>query len=410
MSDELTPRQRELRSHARAVARDVLREARSAERLPTAEERFRATRPAYERLVAEGFLRACIPTAAGGDNEGLLDTAVVVEELFAENPSIALTLLATVLGAAPVVAGGTPDQQKRLLAPFLDTSGAPLAGFCSTEPGGSANPAAPPPGEGVRTRAERAGGQWVINGRKKWVSSATGWERDGADLLCVVCRTDPDAPPGAGISVIAVEKPAVVLDRVIETSGYRAHLLPEFSFHDVAAPEENLLGAEGGGLPLLGASFLGATALVGLLGVALMRTAFDHALTFARTERRGGVVPILEHQAVGYALADAKTSLEAARALSLRACRAVDAGDPAAPELANHAKVFGSEAAVRVITDLMRVVGVDSYDDLDPLGGLLQDALVLPLFSGGNLGVRRRALHALMLSPGYDPLAASEGI
>jgi len=412
MSDELTSRQRELRSHARALARGVLREAKAAERLPTAEERFLATRPAYERLVAEGCLRACIPTAAGGENEGLLDTAVVVEELYAENPSIALTLLATVLGVQPVVAGGTPDQRKRLLAPFLETSGAPLAGFCSTEPGGSANPAAPPPGEGVRTQARRVDGQWVINGRKKWVSSATGWERDGADLLCVVCRTDPEAPPGGGISVIAVEKPSsgLVLDRVIETSGYRAHLLPEFSFHDVAAPPENLLGEEGGGLRLLGASFLGATALVGLLGVALMRTAFDHALGFARTERRGGVVPILEHQAVGYALADAKTTIEAARALSLRACRAVDAGHPSAPELANHAKVFGSEAAVRVITDLMRVVGVDSYDDVDPLGGLLQDALVLPLFSGGNLGVRRRALHALLLSPGYDPLAASEGI
>lgn len=410
MSFELTSRQRDLRAHARALARGVLRDAREAERLPGAEERFRATRPAYERLIAEGCLRACIPIAAGGDNEGLIDTAVLVEELFAENPSVALTLLATVLGVQPVVTGGTTEQRKRLLAPFLETTGAPLAGFCSTEPGGSANPAAPPPGEGVRTRAENVGGRWVINGRKKWVSSATGWQRDGADLLCVVCRTDPAAPPERAISVLAVEKPPVVLDRIIETSGYRAHLLPEFSFSDVSAPEDNVLGEVGGGLRLLGASFVGATALVGMLGVALMRTAFDHALTFARSERRGGVVPIIEHQAVGYALADAKTSIEAARALSLRACQAVDAGHPAGPELANHAKVFGSETTVRVLTDLMRVVGVDSYDDTDPLPGLLQDALVLPLFSGGNLGVRRRALHALMLSPTYDPLAASEGI
>jgi butyryl-CoA dehydrogenase len=413
MSFELTPRQRDLRSRARTLAQDVLRDARrTSESLPGVEERFLATRPAYEALVAAGLLRAFIPTSAGGDNEGLIDTAVVIEELYAENPSIALTLLATVLGVQPVVSGGSPDQQKRLLAPFLETSGAPLAAFCSTEPGGSANPAAPPPGEGVRTRAERIDGQWVINGRKKWVSSATGWQRDGADLLCVVCRTDPDAPPERSISVIAVEKPTagVVLDRAIETLGYRAHLLPEFSLHDVTAPEENLLGAEGGGLPVIGASFLGATALVGMLGVALMRAAFDHALHFARTERRGGLVPIVEHQAVGYALADAKTSIEAARALSLRACRAVDAGHPSGPELANSAKIFGSETAVRVLTDLMRVVGVDSYDDLDPLNGLLQDALVLPLFSGGNLGVRRRALHVLLQSPTYDPLAASEGI
>ena len=412
VSFELTPRQRELRVRARAVAREVLREARAAEALPDAEQRFLATRPAYERLIADGFLRACLPAAVGGDNESLIDTAVVVEELFAENGSVALTLLGTVLGLQPVVVGGTPEQQKRLLAPFLDTTGAPLAGFCSTEPGGSANAASPPPGEGVRTRAARQDGRWVINGRKKWVSSATGWERDGADLLCVVCRTDPDAPPERAISIIAVEKPTagVVLDRVLHSPGYRAHLLPEFSLRDVTAPEENLLGAEGAGLRLSGASFAGASGLVGLMAVALMRAAFDHALHFARTEHRGGTTPILGHQAVGYALADAKTSLEAVRSLSLHACWAVEAGHPGAAELAHHAKVFGSESAVRVITDLMRVVGVDSYDSQDPLNALLQDALALPIFAGGNLGVRRRALHALLQSPDYDPLTTTKDL
>jgi alkylation response protein AidB-like acyl-CoA dehydrogenase len=75
-------------------------------------------------------------------------------------------------------------------------------------------------------------------------------------------------------------------------------------------------------------------------------------------------------------------------------------------ELAIHAKVFGSEAAVRVITHLMQVVGVDSYGLELPLAGLLQDAMLLPLFGGGNIGVRRQ-LHALMQMPDYNPLAAS---
>lgn len=153
MSFELTQRQRGLRAQSRAFARDVLRDARAtAEVLPTAEERFIATRPVYERLVAEGFLRACIPQACGGDNQSLIDTAVVIEELYCENPSVALTLLGTVLGLAPVVVGGSAEQRKRLLTPFLERSGAPLAAFCSTEPGGSANAAAPAPGEGVRGR------------------------------------------------------------------------------------------------------------------------------------------------------------------------------------------------------------------------------------------------------------------
>src|SRR5258708_25378603 len=99
------------------------------------------------------------------------------------------------------LAGGTPEQCGRLLAPFLRKSGTPLAGFCSSEPGGSANAASPPPGQGVRTIAKLQGDRWVINGRKKWVSSATGWDRKGADILCVVCRTAPDARPQKAISL-----------------------------------------------------------------------------------------------------------------------------------------------------------------------------------------------------------------
>src|SRR5258707_1342189 len=137
--------------------------------------------------------------------------------------------------------------------------------------------------------------------------------------------------------------------------GHRAHLTPQFGFENVSAPRHNLLGEEGGGLALTAASFTGTAALVGILGVALMRAAFDFALHFARSERRGGVHPIIEHQAVGYALADAKMTIEATRYLSWRACHAVDTQSPAADELAIQAKIYGSETAVRVITDLMRV-------------------------------------------------------
>src|SRR6516225_231642 len=215
----LTPTQRELQLEARTFAKDVLAGATAAELLATPEERFLATRPTYEAMVAAGYLRKCIPAPAGGDNAGLVDMAIMAEEFYAVNPSVTLTMLGTVLGLLPVLLGGTPDQCKRLLAPFLKTRGAPLAAFCSSEPGGSANAASPPPGEGVRTMATREGESWVINGRKKWVSSATGWDRKGADVLCVVCRTDVNAPPEKAISVIVVERPApgIVFERAIDS-------------------------------------------------------------------------------------------------------------------------------------------------------------------------------------------------
>jgi alkylation response protein AidB-like acyl-CoA dehydrogenase len=405
----LTASQRELQLRSRRFAKEVLSHAIEAETLPTPEQRFAATKPAYEAMIAAGFLRKCIPLSAGGESAGLTDTAIMVEELYAVNASVTLTLIGTVLGLLPLLIGGTEKQRSRLLPAFLKQAGAPLAGFCATEPGGSANPASPPPGEGVRTTATLRGNRWIIDGRKSWVSSATGWDRNGADLLSVLCRTDPDAPPERGISVMLVERPApgLVYERAIDSVGHRAHLLPQFNLKGVSVSRDNVLGSPGGGLALTAACFTGAAALVGIFAVALMRAAFEFTLAFARTEKRGGSHPIIEHQAVGYALADAKMAIESTRCFAWRACQAVDVQSPGAQELAIEAKVHGSETAVRVLTDLMRVVGIESYDHALPLGRLLQDALALPLFGGGNIGVRRRQLHAILKRPEYDPLTTS---
>jgi alkylation response protein AidB-like acyl-CoA dehydrogenase len=405
----LTARQRELQLQTRKFARDVLSQAAKAEILPTPEERFAATKPVYEAMIAAGFLRRCIPLSAGGENAGLIDTAIMVEELYAVNASVTLTLIGTVLGLMPLLIGGTKEQRSGLLVPFLKQAGAPLAGFCATEPGGSANAASAPPGEGVRTTARLLGDKWIIDGRKSWVSSATGWDRKGADLLSILCRTDPVAPPERGISVLVIERPTsgIVLERIIDSVGHRAHLLPCFRLEGVSVTRDNVLGSLGGGLALTAACFTGAAALVGIFAVALMRAAFDFALNYARNEKRGGILPIIEHQAVGYALADAKMAIEATRYLCWRACHGVDSRSPGADELAIEAKVYGSEIAVRVLTNLMRVVGVESYDHALPLGRLLQDALALPVFGGGNIGVRRRQLHAILKRPEYDPLVAS---
>src|SRR5262252_256052 len=136
----LTSQQRELQLKSRRFAADVLAEARAAELLPTAEERFCATKPVYEAMVAAGFLRKCIPVSAGGDNAGLIDMAILAEEFYSVNASVTLTMLGTVLGLLPILLGGTPEQSGRLLAPFLRNGGAQLAAFCSSEPGGLPRP------------------------------------------------------------------------------------------------------------------------------------------------------------------------------------------------------------------------------------------------------------------------------
>lgn len=404
----LTPAQQDLRSHARRFAKEVLSGVAAAIRHePDPHRRFLVTRPFYEALVSEGFMRRLIPRGFGGESDGVVDMAVIAEEFYAVDPSVALTALANVLGLSPLMIAGTAQQQQRFIAPFLQMSGAPLAGFASSEPGGSANFDQPPPADGVRSRAVKEHGQWRINAHKQWISSASGWDGQGADVLCVVCRTAPADQLGQGLSVIAVPRPdsGFVLEEAFDTLGHRGHLTPRFRLSDVRVPLSNLIGLEGEGCGLIEASFSSTAALVGVLACGLMRAAFDVALDFCRTERRGGMQPIIEHQAVGYALADAKGSIEAVRSLAWRACWAQDAQTPGALELALHSKVYGSEVAVRVITDLMRVVGIESYSHALPMGALLQDAIALPLFDGGNHGVRRRQLHTLLRDEGYSALA-----
>ncbi len=394
-----------LKASARAFARETLSTVAAASlHLATPEARFAATRPMYEAAIQAGFLRRLIPVPFGGGGSGVMDMAIVAEEFHAVDVNVSLTVFANLLGLMPLFIAGTPEQQQRYIAPFLTTSGAPLAALANSEPGGSANFASTAVGGGTRTVAVRAGGDWLITGSKQWVSSATGWDGKGADLLCVVCCTDPDAPPEQRLSVLLVPKPerGLSTEACPETLGHRAHLTPRFHFDQVRVPADHIVGGVGGGKALVEASFSGTAALVGIMAVGVARAAFDFALNFARTETRGGAVPIIDHQAVGYALADAKTAIEAARSLGWRACAAVDAQAPDALELSLHSKIFGSETAVKVITDLMRVVGIDSYDHALPLARLLQDALALPLFDGGNMGVRRRQLHELLRTANFE--------
>jgi len=117
--------QRELQLSARRFARRVLAEVAPATRgLPTPLERFAATRPMYEELVKAGFLRRIVPVPFGGEGTGLLDMAVVAEEFYAVDVNVTLTMFATLLGLLPVMLGGTPEQQRRFLSPFLEPKAA----------------------------------------------------------------------------------------------------------------------------------------------------------------------------------------------------------------------------------------------------------------------------------------------
>lgn len=407
----LSPAQRELQANARAFAARVLSQVEPTIRdLPRPEQRFFAIRPFYAEMAKAGFVHALVPEAYGGSGMSVVDFAIAAEELAAVDVNVPSALLATGLGIEPILRFGSEEQKRGLLAPILANPAEQLAAFAFTEVTGGANFDRPDPSAGVQTIARREGDEWVINGRKHYTTNGCGWDGHNAHLITVVCRTDPSLPPQQSLALIAVpgHTPGIEVSGYLDTAGHRATSSPVMEFRDVRVPVGNLIGRPGDGIAMCRRTFSWTAALIGAACVGVMRAAFDAALAFARSDRRSGAVPIIEHQNVGYMLADIKMRIEAARYLTWKACHDLDASGGQADELAIMTKVYSSELCVQVVYDAMRVVGVDSYTDGHPFTKLMQDALCFPLYDGGNMGVRRRQLHDTLRRPDYDGMAAAQ--
>lgn len=162
----LSAEQKALRSNANAFAQNVLSTAPGLySHLETQTERFRATRSIYQTAVSAGLIKGQVPVPLGGTSTGMIDAAIVVEELHAVEPSTAITILGTGLGLMPLILGGSPEQHEKFLTPFLQQEGAPLASFVHSEPGGTAN-WLEKGGKGLGTTAWKDGDEWVLDGEK----------------------------------------------------------------------------------------------------------------------------------------------------------------------------------------------------------------------------------------------------
>ena len=408
----LSPEQKALQAGARTFAREVLSKvSKIIGPIPKPEDRFFATQPIYAQMAQAGFVHALFPKEYGGTGMSVVDFALAAEELSAVDINVPTTLLGTGLGMEPILGFGTEEQKKKFIGQILENPGENIAAFAFTEVTGGSNFDCPDPTAGVQTFARLEGDEWVINGKKHYTTNGCGWDGKGSKLLTVVCRTDPKKPPAESLAVIVVPGATRGLEVVgyLDTSGHRAVVSPRIHFNDVRVPAGNILGKPGDGAAICQHAFTWTAALIGAACTGVMRAAFDIAFQFAKTDKRSGSVPVIEHQNAGYMLADLKMRIEAARYLTWKACHQLDVTDRKSDELAIMTKIYSSELCVQVVYDAMRLVGVDSYTDLSPLSGLMQDALCFPLYDGGNMGVRRRQLHRRFQAPGYDPMASAEG-
>lgn len=399
-----------LREQARQFADTVLTGVEAAiAPHPQPAERFYAIEPFYRQMVEAGFVKALIPAEYGGGRFTSLQFVLAVEEIARVDVNVASAILGTGLGLYPIVHFGTEEQKQRWLPAFCGSE-PKLAAIAYTEVTGGANYDSPDPKVGVQTFARIEGDEIVLNGSKHYTTNASGFDGQGADLIAVVCRMDPALPPQESLAVVMVERgtPGVEITGMLDTIGHRAANSPRVEFRDVRVPIANMIGGPGDGMEIVKSAFSWTCAPIGAACVGRMRAAFDYAYEFARTDNRSGPHPVIEYQNAGYMLADIKIRIEATRYLAWKAADHFDRTGGKDRELANITKIYASERSVDVVYDAMRLVGVDAYTTETPIAGIMQDVLCFPVYDGGNMGVRRRHLHEMLMEPSYDPLASAE--
>jgi len=366
-----TPEQEEFR---RTVARFV-----DAEVVPQAaaiDERGEFPRELFTRVGAQGWLGLRYPEKYGGADADMVTYCLFVEELARGSLSLAASAaMQSLMGTYFVYKHGSEALRAKYLVPAL--RGDLVATFALTEPNAGSDVA------NIATRAERRGDRWVLRGTKTWVTSAPV-----ADVLTVAAKTSG----GRGLNSIALflvdrgTMGGVTLGKPIDKIAVRASVTGEIVLEDVEVPAEHLLGGETGGVATINSILAEIRIMTAALSVGLMRAAYDAARVYAR-ERMAFRKPIGEHQAIGFKLADMLTSLQAAALMTYQVAARLDAGRPIGREAAM-AKLFASEAAVRVTDEAARVFGSYGLATEYPVQRYFRDARFL-LPGGGTSEILR---------------------
>ena len=323
-----------------------------------------------KEMGALGLMVLKVPAEEGGIGADTLSYALVVEELARVDGSHALIVAAhNSLGCWPIHAFGTPEQKQRWLPGAC--AGEYLLSFGLTEPGAGSDAG------GTASTAVRDGDEWVLDGRKMWITNAPG-----AGAVIVTAVTDPEVPPGKGISAFIVPKdtPGFTVEKKEDKLGMRASDTAPLILDGVRLPADALLGELGAGFKMFLQTLDGGRISIAALSLGLIEGAMAVARDYARERVQFGR-PLARLQAVQFMLADMSVAADASRLLVEEACRLKDAGEPFG-DMAAKAKLFASEAAMRVTYDAIQVLGGYGYCREYPVERMYRDAKLCTIGEG----------------------------
>ena len=362
MDFAFTPKQTELQQWVRQIAEEKIAPiAEEADESPTVHAGLMAI------LANEGLLRYCVPEEYGGAGVRVMDLCIIREELARVSCQADTNFIMQGLGSYPITLGGTHEQKAKYLPAIA--RGESIAAFALTEPHAGSDVIS------MKTEAKLDGDDWVLNGSKKFISQA-----GDASTYTVFAQTEP-GQGSRGISVFVVEAGTPGFDDSKRMDLMAAHPIGEPRWDDCHVPQGNLLGERGRGLRLAMGTLDTFRTTVAAAAIGMAQAAYEATIDFAKNRQMFGQT-LADFQATQFKLADMAVNLDAARLLAQRSAWLKDSGQESVIKEAAFAKLFGTEAASRIINEAVQIHGGAGLERGNRVERLYREVRALTIYEG----------------------------
>ncbi|AOT57879.1 acyl-CoA dehydrogenase family protein [Streptomyces rubrolavendulae] len=351
-----------------ALVRDIA-QREIAPRAAEEEEAGHFPREVFSLLSEAGLLGLPYDSAHGGGDQPYEVYLQVLEELAAARLTVGLGASVHTLACHGLAGFGTKEQRTEHLPAML--GGGLLGGYCLSEPASGSDAAS------LRTKAVRDGDDWVITGTKAWITHG-----GIADFYTVMARTGVEGPRGITAFLVPGDAQGLTAAAPEKKMGMKGSPTAQLHFDGVRVPDARRIGDEGQGFAIALSALDGGRLGIAACAVGVAQAALDAAVAYAGERRQFGR-PIADFQGLRFMLADMATQIEAGRSLYLAAARLRDAGRPFSRQAAM-AKLFCTDAAMRVTTDAVQVLGGYGYTADFPAERYMREAKVLQIVEGTN--------------------------
>ena len=362
---DLPDEYKELRSSVRALAeKEIAPHARAVD------EDHRFPQEAATALTRAGLSAAHVPTQYGGQGADALGVAIIIEEVARVCASSSLIPAVNKLGSLPLILGGNEEQKKRWLTPLAQGAG---FSYCLSESDAGSDASA------LRTKVERKGDSWILNGSKKWISNA-----GVSDFYTVIAQGD-SSRGSKGITAFIVEKSdsGVSFGSPEKKMGFRGSPTCEVYFDGVVLSDDRRISGVGEGFTLAMNTLDHTRITIAAQALGIAQGALDVAAKYAHQRKQFGK-EIFDFQAVQFMLADMAMNIAAARQLTYAAAVKSEREEKDLRFFSAASKCFASDMAMKVTQDAIQVLGGYGYVSDYPVERMMRDAKLTQIYEGTN--------------------------